>query len=225
MGARDPLRGAPVLARRSTRDPLGVEGNLVSLHLEDGRWSSLWRYQDRALEAATELLALSSISIVDRQPLFHLNVRWCIQIEDRVHDFAYFARKAIEVASAAEPEIIKLAQASKVHPDGGTVAFSESESVTLCTESVWWIIGRLIHSREIAVVELVELLIGEPWAAPHQQSSWVRPSYIRFRSDHDESNTHHCVEIQALVAAFVPSISHRIDRVLELRRENPLEPS
>lgn len=189
--------------------------------IDDPRWSALWRYHDRSLEVATQLLGLSSISVVDRDTLYDLNVRWFIQIQDLVHDFAYSARKGIEITADIEPATLVAAKEAQPHATGQRVQVDIDRHIDLCDQSFWWIINRLIHSRKLTVQEVVETIVGGPWALPHQTSSRVAPRFVGFRSDYDDREQFNYVGIQELVACYISPISRKVDALLEIRKVDP----
>lgn len=195
----------------------------MSLELEDGRWSTLWRYNDKSLANATQILALSNLSIVDREPAYNLRVRWEIQIQDTMHDFCYTVRKAIEISekvgSGAQSEAADVSLHSEA--EGLNVEIGPDEEIELCDRSFWWVINRIIHSREAKVQERSEILVGEPWGLPHQTSSRLEPKYFAFRSDYDDEGDLHYISIERLVNIFISRIEPMISNELEEWREDP----
>jgi hypothetical protein len=173
------------------------------------------------MEAATQLLALSSIAVVDRDVLYLLHVRWFIQVQDVAHDFAYAVRKAIEITEGVAPGALKAAQDCLPHRANRTFVVDLGESLTATGESLWWIVNRLVHSQEITVKETIETIVGPPWAQAHQSSSRLTPRFLGFRSDRDPKGTTHYVGIQDLVGTYLAAVEPYIQHRLRLRREDP----
>ncbi|MDD2540965.1 MAG: hypothetical protein PHH28_07960 [Desulfuromonadaceae bacterium] len=193
----------------------------MSLELQDGRWSMLWRYNDKSLEIATQLLAFSRMSVIDRGVFWHLKIRWNIQIENLMHEFCYSVRKAIELTAKVQPEVSETAKNTFPHENGGVAQTDINEQVTLCRKSFLWIINRIIHSRDTYVKDYSVDVYVSP-TPPHQMTSTFSPRYFGFYSDLDEHNSFQFVSIEELLQCFLGHIEPLIQVELEKWRENPL---
>lgn len=193
----------------------------MSLELQDGRWSMLWRYHDRSMEIATQLLAFSRMAVRDRGVFWHLKIRWNIQIENLMHDFCYAVRKGIELTAKVHPEISDLAKTCFPHEEGGFVKILGEGRIQLCDRSFWWIVNRIIHSRDTFVKDqtIQEYVSPEP---PHYITNTFSPKFFGFFSDLDQDKEFRYVETEELLQCYLGVIEPVIAAELEKWRKDPL---
>ena len=119
-----------------------------------------WNY--KVADAGTKLLALSCFdnnrfvngqdAIADDCLSFEsLNLEFTAEVIDTFHEFCYFLRKLIERTNQVE-------EAKKYMPHGGQTKATVNKGgideieVSLCQKSLWWILGRVIHSKEVMIL-------------------------------------------------------------------------
>ena len=182
--------------------------------MDEKRWSPLWRYHERVLDACAVILAISRSQISDREFIYHiLRDRQIVQLTDLIHDFSYNARKVIELTEATIPQIVEISKTVKVHSDITTLEIDDidREQVTLTNEPLLWTLNRIIHARELLIEEATETIIVHELTG--RLRSNCRPIAISFRSDRDSAETKHYVHIESLVKAYIGHIAPYIAEV------------
>jgi hypothetical protein len=109
------------------------------------RIAAIRHYRERALNSAALLAALEAARVDDRSPLRGLTDRQDALIEELLHEFAFSARKYIELADQAG---IPMRTAALERSIPGDLAPNAPDSSLI---DLWWVIGRLIHSVRVAV--------------------------------------------------------------------------
>jgi len=95
-------------------------------------------------------------------------------------------------------------------------------SVPLADESLWWVLGRVIHSRDVLVREREVVEVSSAWAAaPHTTSYWS-PVVFAVSSDRDGGMDRHHVQAERVVETFL-ALRQRFDRALLAAHEDPHE--
>jgi len=165
----------------------------------------VWRHYEAAAEAAASLLALSRCRTTDREPAHALHLRQRLQLIDLLHTFAYNARRAIELAEQLETGTISHAQSISVRPYGRVDIELEimEDARPLADQSVWWILGRIIHARELNIHYLEDAEVGTEWAPKPHITVYSMPVAFSVRSDHDGPEERHFVLIAELLAAYL----------------------
>lgn len=176
----------------------------------------MWRHHDDTLQNAALVLAMSRSWISDREPFHHdLHFRQIIQLTDLIHGFCYHARKSIEMAEGFRPGILDAAKKQKIHYQITRLQLGDIERRTIhfTEQPFWWVICRLIHSREALVIESAEtVLVNERRG---RTRSILRPVAFAFRSDLDGPDQLHYVHTESLVSAFLLKISWMVEEATE----------
>jgi hypothetical protein len=165
---------------------------------------ALWRHHEAAVEAAAALLAFSRCQVTDREPAYALTLRQRLQAIDLLHTFGYNARRAIELADTHEPGTIKHAKAIVVHPrDPRKLDLAiDEDAKELTDESLWWVLGRIIHSQELTIHYRDEARVGTEWAAAPNLTIYRTPIAFAVRSDFDGPLDCHYVVFDDLLTSF-----------------------
>ena len=166
-----------------------------SVKIDEKRWTGLWRRHDDALQTAALILAMSRSWISDREPFHHdLHYRQIIQLADLIHDFCYHARKSIEMADEFRPGTLDAAKKQKIHYQITSLQLDDTgeKTIEFTQQPFWWVICRLIHSREALVIESTETVVTNERTG--RTRSILRPVAFAFRSDLDESYQLHYVQ-------------------------------
>ena len=171
---------------------------------------ALWRHHEAAVESAATLLALCRCRMTDRESLFALHVRQQLQLVDLLHQFSYNARRAIELAEEYEPGTIDHAKGVSVRPGRFDRIHLEIEEDAhpLVDQSVWWVLGRIIHARELEIHYLEDAEVGTEWAAAPHITEYSTPIAFSVRSDFDGPDERHFILVEELLASFL-ALRHR----------------
>lgn len=177
------------------RDRMLDELGLLALH----------QHRNGALDAAAHLLAICRAPITDREPLYRLRSRQLASAQELIHTFAYHARKTLELSADYEVDIVEHAKSISVR--GYAEELLEMDdlggTVPLAGQSFWWVLGRIIHSRELQVLDHERIEVGTEWAAaPNITCYWTSVGFA-VRSDHDGPSERHYVRIERLLESFV----------------------
>ncbi|WP_337171750.1 hypothetical protein [Gemmatimonas aurantiaca] len=162
---------------------------------------NLWRHLDAAADAAATLAALVRFRVTDREPIFVLKIRQQYQLVDLLHTFAYNARRAIEIANDYNPGIrqhadfIKLTGFEETHVELGI----GEDARPLAEKSLWWVLNRIVHSRELQVYKKEEAEVGHRGRIIMYQT----PVVFAVRSDFDGSDVQHYAKFERLLEAFL----------------------
>lgn len=183
--------------------------------MDEKRWSPIWRYHERVLDACAVILAISRSQISDKELfIYHmLRNRQIVQLTDLIHDFSYNARKVIELTEATIPQIVEISKTVKVHSDITSLEIDDvnREQVTLTNEPLLWTLNRIIHARELLIEEASETIVV------HHRTGRLRSNYrpiaISFRSDRDPAESKHYVHIESLVKTYIGHIAPYIAEV------------
>ncbi len=166
---------------------------------------ALWRHHEAAIEAAAFLLAIARCRVTDREPAIGFVERQRLQAIDLLHEFSYNARRAIELAEAHDKGII--AQATKLSvrpPNRPNVQLAiEDDEHELADESLWWVLGRIIHSQELRIHYREEAEVGTEWAAAPSITEYQTAVAFAVRSHYDGADARHFVLIEELLCSFL----------------------
>ena len=194
----------------------------MDISLRDAVGTALWRFHDTAMEHATLIYTFTRSTYEDAPGLFDIYQRQLVRLIDLIHEFAFNARRAIERAEAHDPGIVKAATAYSVHygmTDLTLSKFEEPSSLSLTQESLWWVLGRIIHSKQTHLLQkTVDVIITNPISGRHH--SIFQPVAFQFASDRDTGSVTHCVHLQSLVEAYVRGFAHRIEGAV-IKRNRP----
>jgi len=161
-------------------------------------------HYSKALDAAALILALARCRLTDREPAHVLQARQNEHLLQLVHDFCFHARKAIELANA-ETGAIAFAQVLQLHGFGETEVRLdlEGKALPLVDQSLWWVLGRVIHSQEAVVESHTDVALGSEWASEPNLTEYETPVAFGVRSDRDGQESVHYFLTERLVEAFL----------------------
>ena len=164
------------------------------------------KHREAALEAGALIVAIARCSLNSNEPLYHLHDRQAHRLLDLLHEFAFHSRKAIELAERYNPGIIDHARKLQVHDRRDTTVILddiEELEVTLSAESLWWLLGRLIHSSESRVDHHSDIAVGGPWAAPTAITGHDTAIVFGVRSDRDAPGELHYFRTESVIETFL----------------------
>lgn len=160
---------------------------------------------EKSLELATTIVAYCRADLTD---IAHLQEQLDESLYDLVHMFCYQSRKAIEQSELIKT-INKLDICPHVLPTWGDLRDKDSEfEVQFSSRSFWWIINRIIHSQTFTVLRLLSTKErGEQvWKITCRDPGSGKSSVVSFRSDYDQDEQLHYVDISALVVVYIKEI-------------------
>ena len=196
----------------------------MELTVRDAMATAMWRFHDAALERAALIYTFARSTNKDTPDGCAIYVRQLPMLIDLVHEFCFNARRAIERAEKYRPGIIASLQATKVHYGKQELALSELDhptSIPLTQESYWWVLGRIIHSKETQVVyRTVEVVITNKQTGRHHCIR--QPVAFGFSSDRDSARINHYIELESFVTPYVARISQQISEAISARN-NPAQ--
>jgi hypothetical protein len=183
------------------------------------------RWHTRVVETGTRLLAVSCFdnnrfvrganAIEDDICSFEgLRFELMVEVIDLLHDFSFFLRKVIERA-----ELVEQARQIYPHLDRKTVILNqagpEERAIELSQESLWWILGRVIHSRSVLVLggEKTNLVVYSDGKTREYEDSRC---YVEFESDWDaDEGKTHVLHVPSLVKCYVSTaLRHAVDEIV-----------
>lgn len=193
----------------------------MELTVRDAMATAMWRFHDTALERATLIYTFARSTHEDTPEGYSIFSRQLPMLIDLVHEFCFNARRAIERAEKYRPGIIANLQALRVHYDK-ELTLSELDypkSIPLTQESFWWILGRIIHSKETQVIyRTVDVVITDKESGRHH---CVRqPVAFGFSSNRDSDQINHYIELESFIKPYVGGISYQIGDAISARN-NP----
>lgn len=198
----------------------------MELTVRDAAMTAMWRFHDAALERAALIYTFARSTNEDTPEGYSIYLRQLPMLIDLVHEFCFNARRAIERAEKYTPGIIANLQALKVHYGKTELALSELDypkSIALTQESFWWVLGRIIHSKETQVVyRTVDVVVTDQRTGRHHTVR--QPVAFGFASDRDSDRINHFIELEAFVSPYVCGISHQIETAIQARN-NPTQKS
>ena len=196
----------------------------MELTVSDAMATAMWRFHDAALERAALIYTFARSTNEDTPEGYAIYGRQLPMLIDLVHEFCFNARRAIERAEKYRPGIIASLQTTKVHHGKQELALSELDhpkSIPLTQESYWWVLGRIIHSKETQVMyRTVEVVITNKQTGRHHCIR--QPVAFGFSSDRDSDRINHYIELEPFVTPYVGGISHRISEAISARN-NPTQ--
>lgn len=189
------------------------------------------RWHAKALELGTRLLAAACFdrnrfvsgddAIEDDVGSFEsLGLELTTEVIDVLHEYCFTLRKLIERTGQKE-------NAREVYPhiDGQTAVVDEGgldeQRVTLCQKSLWWVLGRVIHSESVVVLggdrcRLIQYRDGK--TREYQDGR----CFVEVSSDLDKDGKAHVLHVPSLVGAFASSkMGHEIGEVVRASTLSP----
>ena len=196
----------------------------MELTVRDALATAMWRFHDAALERAALIYTFARSTNEDTPEGYAIYGRQLPMLIDLVHEFCFNARRAIERAEKYRPGIIASLQTLKVHYGRQELALSELDhpkSISLTQESYWWVLGRIIHSKETQVIyRTVEVVVTNKQTGRHH--SIRQPVAFGFSSDRDNDRINHYIELESFVTPYVGGISCQISEAISARN-NPAQ--
>ena len=187
--------------------------------VRDAMATAMWRFHDAALERAALIYTFARSTNEDTPEGCAIYGRQLPMLIDLVHEFCFNARRAIERAEKYRPGLIASLQATTVHYGKQELALSELDhpkSIPLTQESYWWVLGRIIHSKETQVMyRTVEVVITNKQTGRHHCIR--QPIAFGFSSDRDSDRINHYIELESFVTPYVGRISHQISEAISAR--------
>jgi hypothetical protein len=182
---------------------------------ESRRRVALWRHYEAALDRAALITALCRCKTTDREPLDALRGRQRLQLADLLYEFCYYTRRALELAEQYEPGILEHAMQVKLPGFGERTLELEigEDAVELVDESLWWVLNRVIHSRQLSIHDAEDAEVGTKWSPAPNITMYYTPAAFGVRSDRDEPDKLHWVRIERLIEAFL-ALRSRFARAL-----------
>jgi hypothetical protein len=182
------------------------------------------RWHDDAIRLSTRLLAAACFdhrrfvhgknAIEDDFMSFQsLNTELTVEVIDVLHEFCFVFRKLVERAG-----LVKLAREMYPHEQGATVTIQAAEGVrrgALCDKDLWWILGRVIHSKSVMVAGGDEATM-HVYADGKSRNFGNGRHYVEVSSDYDsQSGQGHLIHIPPLVRVYTDSVLRkRLDGVV-----------
>lgn len=162
------------------------------------RTASIERYRQQALNAASLITAIASARVDARSRLTELSDRQDDQLLDLLHEFAFRARKLIELADRAGIPVLQVAKERSL-PATTTDPRRASEEVEgLVLDSVWFVINKIIHSDSLKIQRSDVQLDGDYADISHRL-----PWGFEVSSDLDGPGASHFIFIEFLLEAFL----------------------
>jgi hypothetical protein len=95
----------------------------------------------------------------------------------------------------------------------------EEQKVTLCNKSLWWILGRMIHSKSVVVLggDNSPIRVYEDGKSREFEDGRC---YVEVTSDYDEDSVSHIIHIPSLVQAY--TFSALRNEISDIVRENTI---
>lgn len=187
------------------------------------------RWHAKTTDLATRLLALSCFdhnrlaqgrnAIEDDVFSFQsLDLELTVDLIDTLHEYAFTLRKLIERAGVVDDARSLRPHNSMVEAvigAGGT----DERRVEPCQESLWWILGRFVHSKHVMVLggDTSQLRVY------HDGKTREYPDgrcFVEVASERDPQATAHVVHVPSLVGCF--TFSSMEMRIREVVQENSM---
>jgi len=197
------------------------------MNATDKQTALIARWHRRVVASGTRLLALACFdntkfllkrnAVEDDVISFdQWNLEFTVDIIDNLHDFSFFLRKVIERADAVNlsKRIFPHKEMEKVTIHQGGL---DEEKVLLCQKNLWWLLGRVIHSKSVVILggTQSELIIYGDGKTREYENSQV---YVEVESDFDSNKgIKHIIHIPSLVHCYVSSaLVHKIEDAVRL---------
>jgi hypothetical protein len=191
----------------------------MDLTVRDAMMTAMWRFHDAALERATLIYTFARSTVEDTPEGYAIYSRQLPMLIGLMHEFCFNARRAIERAERYKPGIISNLRQMKVHYGKTELELSKFEEpsvIPLTRESYWWVLGRIIHSKETHVVyRTVDIVVTDKRTGRHH--SVMQPVAFGFSSDKDSDRIDHYIELESFVMPYTSGISHQIADAIKAR--------
>jgi hypothetical protein len=169
------------------------------------------RWNFKVADAATKLIALSCFdnnrfvngknAIEDDCLSFEsLSLELTTEVIDVFHEYCYFLRKLIERTGQVK-------EAKEFMPHGGIITTiirkggTDEKEVNLCEKDLWWLLGRVIHSKSVMVLggDQSTLIVYPDGKTREYEDGRC---YVEVSSDFDTEGTSHVMHIPSMVRAY-----------------------
>lgn len=194
----------------------------MDLSVRDAAMTAMWRFHDAALDRATLIYTFARSTTEDTPEGYAIYGRQLPILIDLVHEFCFNARRAIERAEKCKPGIIANLQALKIHFGRAELFLSDLDypkSIPLTQESFWWVLGRIIHSKETGLVyRTVDVAVTDQHTG--RRHSVRQPVAFGFSSDRDNDRIDHYIDLESFVTPYVGGISHQIEQAIHARNSS-----
>jgi hypothetical protein len=191
----------------------------MELTVRDAMATAMWRFHDAALERAALIYTFARSTNEDTPEGYAIYGRQLPMLIDLVHEFCFNARRAIERAEKYRPGIIANLLALKVHYGKQELVLSEFDhpkTILLTQESYWWVLGRIIHSKETQVIyRTVDVVITNEQTGRHHCIR--QPVAFGFSSDRDSDRINHYIDLESFVTPYAGGISHQVTEAINAR--------
>lgn len=185
--------------------------------------TAMWRFHDAALERAALIYTFARSTNEDTPEGYAIYGRQLPILIDLVHEFCFNARRAIERAEHYRPGIIQNLQKLRLHYGKTELALSSLDHprlLPLTQESFWWVLGRIIHSKETQVIyRTVDVVVTNERTGRHHCIR--QPVAFGFSSNRDSDLINHYVELESFVTPYVGGISNQIGEAISARNNPP----
>jgi hypothetical protein len=142
-----------------------------------------------------------------------LDVEFTAEVIDVLHEYCFTLRKLIERTDKVEQakKLMPHAHATRVIVDEGGI---DEKEVDLCQESLWWTLGRVMHSKSVMVLGGDRgNLIVYPDGKTREYSDGR--CYVQVSSDLDKNGEEHLFHVPSLVRVYTFSqLSYEIQDVV-----------
>jgi len=177
--------------------------------VSSARMTRIRKYREEAFSTAALIAAIIAARYEDNSPLVALRQRQDDHLHDLLHDFAFKSRKLIELASAQGIPAIDWANAQKII--GFQIRSTDSLIQKFEHYSLWFVLGRLIHSDNLRIVRSPVQLSSDQIQITHEL-----PWALVVRSDYDiNAQKQHFVFIDELLKSFITLVD-QLDQNLRL---------
>jgi hypothetical protein len=182
------------------------------------------RWHDDAIRLSTRLLVAACFdhrrfvrgvnAIEDDLMSFQsLDTEITVEVIDVLHEFCLVFRKLLERAG-----LRKLASEMYPHEKGAMVTTQAGGSIQqrqLCDKDLWWILGRVIHSKSVMVAGGDETTI-HVYADGKSRSFDNGRHYVEVSSDYDsQSGQGHLIHVPSMVRLYTKSnLRMRLDEIV-----------
>jgi hypothetical protein len=166
--------------------------------------TALVRHYVAALDAGAMMVAISRTRLTDREPLWAVHTRLRQRLVELIHDFCFNARKAIELAEEYVPGMIDHADGILLpgYGESGVKLDLMRGVEPLANQSLWWLLGRVIHSRQLAARDQEDVEVGTKWKAAPGITVYRTLVAFEVRSERDGLDQRHLVYVDRPVEAF-----------------------
>ena len=191
----------------------------MEMSVRDAVATALWRFHNAALERAVFVYTCARSTIEGTPAGFTVYERQLVMLIDLVHEFCFNARRAIERADRYRPGTLADAQRLRVHSSEAELKLSDFDmpkTIPLTQESFWWVLGRIIHSKETHVVyRTLDIVIDDERTGNHH--SIEQPVAFGFSSDRDSDHIDHYVLLESLVMPYLGRVAHHVEEAIRVR--------